>query len=366
MSKEFTFVSIFGEGPGHSAKDVTFYVEALLHSETMFEYYMPKFSMLQLREGAEFAKHIDVRDNGSWKGAFRIASQVQVKNNSTLVFTGYTEKTVLVFWLLNFGKKYDLILSTTNNLPSGRVSRNKWRLRLFFLLLSGKLRRLVVNSEAEKMLVRSISGALSKITVIKDHHQFSRKQNLKINGVKPRISFYGPVKYYKPIEPICDLIESDLNHKYDYYIYNVGNLSNGRFEKIRNNQNVHTINTYMSEEELCLSIQSSTFIFLSHDSNYEGLLSGNFMDCMANTIPFLSGKSDVQSSFEKLYGPLGFTSDLQNANWAHYFLDGFEPESSVMFKANIAKMNDYYSQELLFESFNKSFLLDFQDESVNK
>lgn len=83
------------------------------------------------------------------------------------------------------------------------------------------------------------------------------------------------------------------------------------------------------------------------------------MDCMANTVPALSGKSDEWSSFEKLYGELGFTSDLQNANWVQHFLGGFEPESSLIFKANIAKMNDYNSQELLFESLNKSFLLDY-------
>ena len=43
----------------------------------------------------------------------------------------------------------------------------------------------------------------------------------------------------------------------------------------------------------------------------------------ANTVPALSGKSDEWSSFEKLYGELGFTSDLQNANWVQAFFRWF-------------------------------------------
>ena len=81
-SKKFIFVSIFGEQPGHSVKDIAFYFDALLHWEVEFEYYMPEFSMRQLREGVEFARHIEVHDDGSWRDAFKIASQVLVKNSS--------------------------------------------------------------------------------------------------------------------------------------------------------------------------------------------------------------------------------------------------------------------------------------------
>ena len=355
----YTFISIFGDKPGHSVHDVRFYMDVLLASGVDFEYYIPCFCVKQLDNCATNSIIMDVNDDGSWKAAFKMARQIKIKNGSRVIFTGYTEKVVLAFMLLNLFYSYSLILSATNNFSVGRVLNNKWMLKLFFMAVSHRLVRLVLHSAKEVELCRSISASLADKTQIKKHHQMLPRAKIKTTSRidnKLRISFFGPVKRGKPLAPLLSLIRSDATAKYNYHVYNVGNIPTGIQDELGSLSNVFLRTGYMSDSELMQAVQQSYFVFLSHDRSSEGLLSGNLMDCLSNHVPYISGLSQINLDYEEQYGSLGVTANFDSDEWPRSFLLSDYSEVRQEFVRNITQLNKSYSQRALLESCANSYL----------
>lgn len=343
---------------GHSLIDDDFYLEYLIESQKEFLFYIPKFSYVRLAK--KFPNNISnlklVRDySHHWFSQLIYSLSLQIPRKSKVVFFGYSELLVLIICLLNIYKNFRLVLVSTNNFSKKRVNRNKSIIRLFLYLVHGKLEKIVLHTNYEEELLKGLMRGIQSKTIIKKHHlMISRDvEKTSISSNQITISYFGPCKSEKPLEPFIKLIKFDKDLKFKYNIYNVSEkefIETSKLENVPKNVSISSI--WLTEEEYYTRFNESNIIFLSHTSEFEGKLSGNLCDCVAFGVPFISPEIEPIISLTKQYGQIGYVYDFRSTNWLKKCIQDINIKSLIYLKMNIRSMSTKYTKELVWKDLD--------------
>lgn len=276
---------------------------------------------------------------------------------SVVIVQGFEEVSFLVFLFKHFfaGNKYVLVL--TNNISSKRLDKGGVFLKMMLKLIFSKVDVILYHTSFELLLLKSfVSEKIwNKFEYVK-YHLMSKNDHIKPTHSKI-ISYYGPVKYDKPIEPLLKLIHADTQNQFHYFIHNPGaEMEKLLIEQFKERPNVQINTKFITYEEYLTTVNNSAFIFLSHNKFYEGKLSGNLCDCVSNTIPYISDKVSPIDEFETQYGQMGYVYDfIGDEDWSKKFLSDYNINEHNEFIINMYKMLEDYSFESLRNELNSIF-----------
>jgi hypothetical protein len=264
---------------------------------------------------------------------------------SIVVVQGFDEVSFLFFLIRNIFNANKYVLVLTNNISSNRLKSGGWLLKKMLNIIFRFVDVVLYHTSFElELLSRFVPPKeLAKFEYVK-YHLMCRQDQQKPENPKV-ITYYGPIKYDKPIEPFLQLIESDKSNKFNYVIHNPGE---DYYEKLndllRNRANVSISNKFITYQEYLDTVNSSAYIFLSHNKLYEGKLSGNLCDCVANRVPFISDDVSPINEFADRYGDMGYVYDfLNDKDWPQKILKDESNEAREQFILAMERMLEDYS-----------------------
>ena len=347
--KRLTIISKFAWRDNHSALDDERYFDFFIKMGINFRLYTSQYSIDQIR-----SKHPENQSN-----LYSIKNTpIEIEAGGRVIFLGYSELDVITFLGRNLPSRPRLILVATNNFSSKRVKRRYWALKLFFQFVKPFLDRLVLHTEYERALVARLDHEVAQKSYVKKHHLMT-PINIESDGSggKLIISYFGPMKHDKPISPFLNLIRADIERRFHYRIYNVNPTILAKyFPDLKCRINVEVIDVWQSYASYLRSIKESTLIFLAHNRAFEGKLSGNLCDCFALQVPYIAQVMEPMTSYESMYGPLGYLFDLEDSNWVSCFLDNFSTEFCAEMSLNLKSVANFYSKEKIDADLAACFL----------
>lgn len=332
---------------------------ALLDDERYFEFFMGsgiKFRLCTSRYSFDriLSKH---PEGYSYLRVINNAL-IQVEPNSRVIFIGYTELDVFSFLLRNTFRRPRLILVATNNFSKHRVRRLRLFLKIFLRLVRPFLYRLVLHTTFEQNLVRSLDRKVADKSFVKKHHLMTpREIRSQASDSASIVSYFGPEKHDKPIKPLLELIQADIEQRFCYRIYNV-NLSTltSRLPDLINRTNVEVNEDWQSHENYLKSVKESALLFLTHNHAFEGKLSGNLCDCLALQVPYIAQSMEPMISLEAQYGSLGYLVDLEDESWARRFIERYNDKAYANMHLNLVRLGERYSTEAINLDLTNCFL----------
>ncbi|NQV76689.1 MAG: hypothetical protein HQ491_11630 [Bacteroidetes bacterium] len=359
MDQPLQIVSIFAtcEEAGHSNADDLFFYGLIKNRIGLFDFFTAAYSKRQIETKYHLVDDniypISVENLGVGPTIKAIRS-ISVKANATVVFLGYSEKFVVLFVLINLFKKYHLVLVATNNISTGRVLTYRTKIKIFFILISFRLKKLLVHTNREKQLIKSVSEGIYLKTEVKKHHMMipaeeGEPMDLTSGYAKPIISFFGPDKPDKPLQPLLDLIAADVESLFEYRLYNVDELVLRAEFDIPAYANIKISSERLSSERYTAAFKHTTLIFMSHNRSFDGKLSGNFCDCVAYCKPFISMDIEPIISYFSEYGAIGYAYDFSDPCWMASFLKGSSMSDLSKFRQNLVKMRSDHEQHIVEE-----------------
>ncbi|WP_339695190.1 hypothetical protein [uncultured Roseivirga sp.] len=272
---------------------------------------------------------------------------------SKVIIQGFDEVSILVFFLLNAMRKNQFILILTNNISSGRLSKSPSILKALLKIIFYASDIIIFHSEKEKELIEEKFGSrFNEKLRKKKYHLIGRNCKLSAQSKKSNIiSFFGPVKKDKPLEPLIDLIRSDSERRFQYNIFNIDKESATLMSEFKYFDHVKISSGFMDDHAYEEAVMRSRYIFLSHNTEFEPKLSGNLCDCFANGIPFISNSIYPAKEFVDAYGPLGFFFDIdRDETWPLKFLTSDSDKIHNDYVGNIGRLQEDYSYSRLVEN----------------
>lgn len=287
---------------------------------------------------------------------------VALPRNSDILIQGFEELPILFFLIRAkfYGNKIYLI--PTNNICRKRLNSNRYILKLLLKIIFKLSNKVLYHTDFELMLINKHlkPSKSTKFEFVK--YQLLTKDLQCENYVIPfvgnkYISFFGPIKSDKPIEPFLNLIKADKEKKFSYKIYRPGvDYFNDLIKEINESQNVEVVNKFLSFEEYEMAVKESSIIFLSHDSSYEGKLSGNICDCISKRKPFISNNISPVKNFIKEYDQIGFVYDLQNdSTWTSAFLNSIDEGKYKSVLKNLERLQLDFTDEKIKQELDLVF-----------
>lgn len=358
MSRKVIAISPFAlsEKSGHLLLDDEFYVKYLLESNVDFLFYTSSFSARRISDKNPAAiDNLRILNSYSCgiNGYIKCVKQIKIPFDSTVIFFSYSEKIITIFLLFNWSVAFRLILVATNNISASRIAKYRYELIIFFSLVRFKLKRLIVHTRFEKKCISNLLPWVMLKCFVKTHHlmlrrnAFVNKFNCFFNETnKISISFFGPSSLEKPIEPLLELIRLDVDRRFQFRLYNIGKHCVKQIEEVvENYSNVSVINQYLTDEEYDQAFSRSDLVFMSHNRNFEGKLSGNLCDCISLGVPFVSNSIEPINEMLDKYGDIGFIVDMNQLEWVGNLIDRIGFDSVFKKRASIIRAQKFINYE---------------------
>lgn len=366
--KPFVIYSSLTEDVGHLLLDDFFWFNNLIKVDNRTTIITSEFSAKSLRQSfPENANNIYSFKEYKWLKRinyrfYLVAKLITCKkiSNSRIIFQGFDEiGTVLsLFKLVN--RNNQLIFVPTNNVSPERFNNSRW--------LLGKMLKIIIrfsdyffyhtdfelNLIVEKLGLRHQKLLKNKLK----YHLLGPKESRKKNdGLEKQnlITFFGPTMISKPINDICNLINSDyrLGKKFRYRFVNVSDaVIDSISKKVDSLEFVEFNQGYLDDNTYEKFISESKFVFLPHNKLFEGKLSGILSDSISLGTPVISNNIEPVKEFFESYGLMGYIYDYQtDTNWTYSFLNsGFEKEYEC-FKSNMKQCSLGHKEELIIKEF---------------
>ena len=340
--KRITLISKFStsELSGHALLDDERYFDFLIGARANFRLYTSGYSVDRiLSKRPENHRYLSAIEDSS----------IDVESGSRVIFIGFSEPDVIAFLARNLMRRPRLILVATNNFSSERVKRRRLILKLFLRLVRPFLDRLVLHTAYERQLVEGLDPYVADKSFVKKHHLMTPYAlTNEAPGEAPIVSYFGPEKRDKPIEPFLELIKADTERRFIYRIYNVTPAAlKKRLPDLIDRTNVEVVEEWQSHASYLKSVKGSNLLFLTHNRAFEGKLSGNLCDCFALRIPYIARVMEPMTTYEAKYGPLGYLVDLEDASWAGRFLERYNDEAYVTMRRNLERLGEEHSTDAI-------------------
>lgn len=323
-------VSPFGTGPviDHTFDDDEFYFDYLIARGEQFTFHAPRFSAKRLiARRPAYAEHVvEMPDfEPSWRHCVNMVRNIKVVGGARVVFFGFTEKLVLAFVLARPFVRFTLTLVATNNFSSRRARSYGPMLRGFLWGVGPRVNRLVVHTEYERDLVQRLAWPARPDVRVKKHHLMLHHRpvpDFSALVARPTIAFFGPSKFEKPLAPALDLIQADVHRKYNYRLVGLAAADIAAIRAIFGSDPAIELQGGMLPRSEYLSVfAASSLVLLTHTRDFEGKLSGNLCDSIANAVPFLGNTIEPHFEYLRRFGRIGFVEDMASGrDWACKFL----------------------------------------------
>jgi hypothetical protein len=348
---------------GHPLIDDQFYFSYLKDTGEDFIYYTSAYSASQIsivypEAGANLRVVDPYEERGL--GHMRFARQIEIPQNARVIFFLYTE--ILVFWVLflNLLKSFSIVLVSSNNISERRVRQYPIRLWIFFRVLRSRLRRLVLDSEYQVKLVKSISKQAASKCYVRKNHLACPVANPPPKSISENISisFFGPTKKEKPLSPFIDLIKADTEKKINFKVFGVAEEAIKSFfwpEEIP--KNVEMKNNWLSHSEYIREFSKSSLVLLTHTPDFNGKLSGNLCECVALRVPYISLPLEPAVTWASRYGKLGFFCDFEQVGWAPELLQQVNSQELAEFDSGLCSLSANYTVEEARKSLGVALLI---------
>lgn len=345
---------------GHPLVDDQFYFSYLLSRGVDFVYYAAEQSAVLLRKKFPEESHrIRVVSSYDQQGAghYRFGRQIKVPSGSRVIFFGYLEHLVFVWYILNLLRPFSLYLVSSNNISARRVRLYPWRFRLFFALIWPRFKKLVLDTNTQIDLVRKVFPGLDRRCFVRKHHLMSPVHELPAPAVRERIiiSYFGPEKPEKPLAPIVDLIQSAATEKCILRIYNVGK---DRVRQILGGadlpEHVEVREDWLSRQEYIDAYIASDLVLLTHTKEFEGKLSGNLCDCVSFGTPFISRPMSPVPDLLSQYGVIGYVCDYETLGWSELFACQLDRQAVLAMKVKMRQMAQSFSEQAVRSSLDQA------------
>lgn len=287
---------------------------------------------------------------------------VPVPRNSKILIQGFEEFSILFFIIRAKLKGNNVFLILTNNISNYRINSKRFFLRFLLKIIFSLSDKIIYHTNYEKKLIDKyiLKFDEKKFIFIKYHllttDPNSDKYKIDYSSTK-KISFFGPIKVDKPIEPFLDLIKSDKECKFSYRIYNPGKQHIESITKtLTNFNNIEIFDELLSFENYDRAVEECAIIFLSHNDKYEGKLSGNICDCISKRKPFISNNISPVNEFVKEFGIVGFIHDFQmDKNWATKFLNSIDERTYYNVLENLKNLQLNFTSDKLLKDLESVF-----------
>jgi hypothetical protein len=367
-NKSFVIYSSLTEDVGHLLLDDIFWFKNLIKADKRTIIITSEFSAKSLRqkfpENANniyafkeynFLKRINYR-------FYLIAKLITCKkiSNSNIIFQGFDEiGTILSLFKLLY-RNNQLFFVPTNNVSPERFNNSSWLLSRMLKIIISYSDKFFYHTDFElKLIVEKLN--LSPQQLIKNklkYHLLAPKKVITANvdfAKKAIITFFGPTMITKPIDDICNLINSDfqLEKKFKYRFINISNnVKESIIEKLESTEFVEFNQGYLDDETYKRFISESKYVFLPHNKLFEGKLSGILSDSISMGTPIISNNIEPVIEFFKNFGPMGYIYDFQNDNnWTHSFLNDKLDEDYQYFRSNMNNCSNCHNEELIIKEF---------------
>lgn len=362
LSQKIVAISPFSsvKNAGHPIVDDQFYFSYLLSRKFDFEFYTGEQSAVLLRNiFPEEVHKIRVLNPYVMRGLghYKLSRQIKVHSRSRVIFFGYSEYLVFIWYLLNFFKLFSLYLVSSNNISSRRIRLYPWRFKLFFILIWPRLKMLILDTQYQLGLVRKIFSTLDLRCFVRKHHLMAPIHELPEATVGDRIviSYFGPEKPEKPLAALANLCQSLAPEKYIIRIYNVDKDKIqemfGTFDVPRH---VQVCEGRIHYQEYINAYISTDLVLLTHTRDFEGKLSGNLCDCVSCGIPFISQSMSPALDMLNQYGDIGFICDYETPGWADVLDAKLNQEAVLAMKLNMRKIAQSFSLEKVRMSLDQA------------
>jgi hypothetical protein len=334
----------------HSLMDDEYYFKFMIKSGVLFFLHTSEYSVKRLLEiYPEEKKHICVLDE----------KKIKYESGDKIIFLGYNELEVLKFIVSNLFRNPRIILIATNNISTRRVDKYMLFMKFFFLLTNIWLERLVLHTEYEKKIVYQLNKTIIKKVIVKKHHMMIPKfvSDGKYAQEKNIISYFGPNKSDKPIDPVIMLIRADVQKKFIYYIYRVKKNNIIKYiPNIKDYNNVFIIDEWQDNDDYIAALKNTKLLIMTHTKEYEGKLSGNLCDCISNNIVYIANLIEPMITYNGLYGDLGYLVNMSNPEWPKIFLNQYSEHDLIRMRQNLKRMGTDYTDLSIEADLRKIFL----------
>jgi len=295
--------------------------------------------------------------NRSWftrARLFRIICSLPCANYEHIVFQSFEEISTLLFMLLHPSKHIHIIV--TNNLRPDRLQRHPQLGAFFLRQIFFRAASVIVHSQHEvQKVVNLVPGINPQNIFVKPFHKISQRheQAPALNQRNRTILFLGPEFTHKKIDPVLELIKRDQLNRYQYQFCSMEGIPDELQTLSEKQDNIEVLQGYISDRRYYQLFRESSLIILTHDHNYEGVLSGAFCDAMASGTPVISRKIAPVTEYFEQYGPLGFIVDFDEPSWFEKVLEANIENEYPTFQKNIALLRDSCNIESIRDVFRK-------------
>lgn len=235
---------------------------------------------------------------------------------SHIIFQSFEEVSTLLFMLLHPNKRIHLIV--TNNLRPDRLKRHPIVGRFFLRETMKRATSVIVHCQYEQDRIKTILPDIDSAKIfIKPFHQMAFSRVQRTWPEKSRmILFVGPEKSHKKIEPVCNLIRSDTDHRYRYVLCSMrDNMAAETKVFLEQQENVEILFGYTKKDVYFNMFSDASLVILTHDNNFEGTLSGIFCDAIASGTPVIARDMAPHNEFFQRFGDMGYLVDYADPNW---------------------------------------------------
>ena len=313
------YIDPFASEAGHMISDDQFLTECLAPLVRELKIFTSEHSISGLRAGANWQmKATDPRGTHMWPRLRLILMVLRVpfKNYSHVIFQTFEEISVLLFKFLRPRSKLHLIV--TNNLRPDRLKRHPILGRCVLRLALRSATTIIVHSrfEVERIVALDHRIPRSKIA-IKPFHQIGFDRiRVPWHEKQNTVLFIGPIVPHKSIVPLLGLIDADRHKLLKYKIIGLGKPLPHEYEcRLNEASNVEVVYGYMKNDQYYSAIAESRYIFMSHDADFEGTLSGVFCDAIACGTALIASSMEPHREWFMKCGNMGFLVDYAQDDW---------------------------------------------------
>ena len=279
--------------------------------------------------------------------------QTNIKD-SLVVIQGFEEISILCFLLSNLGRNNQYVLVSTNNISKGRFHRHGMILRLILRAIFGLVDVVFCHTECEiKIIKECIQKNVNKFHIKKYHLAVAKQGGAANLNSRLIISFFGPVKHDKPLQPFLSLIHADQSELFVYVLYKPGVLNKEDEAYLKSKKNVQIYEGWLTRDDFQMAMHNSYYVFLSHNEEYEGKLSGNLCDCLAYSVPFIAQNMSPANELTDSYGNMGFITDFSDPKWMEYFLSSDPIGKRNLYLGAYKKFHQSYTYDTIVNELDR-------------
>jgi glycosyltransferase involved in cell wall biosynthesis len=343
---------------GHHLEDDLFLTECIAPLTSDFEIVTSPVSVANLTRKL----HVKAREIKAFNARalfprlrlLRVMLSLRCSRFGQIVFQSFEEISTLLFMLLHSRKRVHLIV--TNNLRPDRVKRHPILGPLLLRAVFQRAATVVVGCQYSVDNVKAIAPDIDpgKILVLAYHKIGQDRVRLSSHEKKPVILFVGPERAHKQVKPVIDLIKKDRERRYRYVFCSMDDaISEQDRSFLQAQENVELGFGYMADEKYYRLYSEAMLILMTHDTDFEGTLSGVFCDAVASGTPVIARDMAPHSEFFERFGPMGFLVDYADPGWCRDFLGANLQEVYPQFQKNMERCREASSMEAIREQFRK-------------